>query len=86
MNPAAPPGPGQLSWRCRRGMRELDLILTGWLQGRWELAAEAERRAFERFLELPDPMLAGYLLHDERPEPEFRELVEQMRGGSVLAD
>ena len=24
---------GRLAWRCRRGMKELDLLLTGYLQG-----------------------------------------------------
>ena len=49
-------------------MKELDLLLTGWLAREFDVAAEAQRRAFEALLELPDPQLAGYLLGIERPE------------------
>ena len=49
------PALNRLKWRCRRGMRELDVLLTRYLAERWPLASSAERLAFERFLELPDP-------------------------------
>jgi antitoxin CptB len=69
---------GRLRWRCRRGMKELDLLLTGWLDTRWPAANEAERAQFAQFLELPDPQIAGYLLRDEEPD-EFAPLVRQLR-------
>ena len=43
-------------------MKELDLILQGWLERRYALASAHERSLFGRFLELPDPEMAGYLL------------------------
>jgi antitoxin CptB len=71
---------GKLRWRCRRGMKELDLLLAGWLDTRWAAADPAERGAFARFLELPDPDIAGYLLRDEEAVPaEFDSLVRQLR-------
>jgi antitoxin CptB len=49
------PAVNRLRWRCRRGMRELDVLLGRYLDERWPHAQSAERAAFERFLELPDP-------------------------------
>ena len=56
--------PGQLAWRCRRGVKELDLILGAWLERHYAQASASDRALFERLLELPDPELAGYLLND----------------------
>ena len=60
--PDAPMDPAKLRWRCRRGMRELDVLLERYLEGRWPAASARERAAFEELLELSDPDLAGLLL------------------------
>jgi antitoxin CptB len=48
-----------LRWRCRRGMRELDLLLERYLARDWPAAAPERRAAFVALLELPDPELAA---------------------------
>ena len=71
---------GRLAWRCRRGMKELDLLLRGWLDANWDRAGNSERLVFTRFLELPDPVIAGYLLGRESPDDsEFEPLVRSLR-------
>ena len=71
---------GRLAWRCRRGMKELDLVLGGWLQQRYPGASPAERALFEAFLELPDPEIAGFLLGREHPtDPAVAALVRELR-------
>ncbi|HEV7607710.1 MAG TPA: succinate dehydrogenase assembly factor 2 [Steroidobacteraceae bacterium] len=57
----------RLTWRCRRGMKELDLLLLRYLRDRHALASSDERAAFVEFLELPDPDIAGYLLAGDVP-------------------
>ena len=72
---------GRLAWRCRRGMKELDLLLTGYLRDRWQQAAAHERATFERILELPDPLLAAYLMQREAaPDPDLESLLAILRG------
>jgi succinate dehydrogenase flavin-adding protein (antitoxin of CptAB toxin-antitoxin module) len=57
-------------------MKELDLLLARWLDARHALVSSAEQAAFRRFLELPDPDLARYLLGRELPpDAELRALV-----------
>jgi len=53
-------------------MKELDVLLTQWLERDWPRAAEAERRAFEWLLEQPDAELAGWLLGGARPANAVR--------------
>jgi antitoxin CptB len=75
----------RLAWRCRRGMKELDLLLTGWLDTRFEQASAEQRRGFAALLELPDPLLARYLLGGQRPErADLAALVEGIRGAAGI--
>ncbi|MET0291682.1 MAG: succinate dehydrogenase assembly factor 2 [Steroidobacteraceae bacterium] len=71
--------PGELRWRCRRGMRELDELLQGYLERSWSEAGEGERAAFRQLLELQDPDLAAYLLGHDTPPPELQALVDRLR-------
>jgi len=69
----------KLAWRCRRGMKELDLLLVRYLRHRYVAASGAEREAFEQFLELPDPDLVGYLMAGETPDdPRFAALCREL--------
>lgn len=75
-------GSGQLLWHCRRGMKELDLILQRYVDIRWPRATSGERAVFEAFLRLPDPVIAGYLLgHEDSPDAQVQGLVEALRQG-----
>ena len=66
--PARDPQRSRLAWRCRRGTKELDLLLRGWLDCAYDVAGAAERERFAALLELPDPLLASYLAGLARPE------------------
>jgi antitoxin CptB len=57
----------RLAWRCRRGTKELDLLLLGWLGRHFELATAEQRARFAALLELPDPDLARYLMAARHP-------------------
>jgi antitoxin CptB len=71
----------RLRWRCRRGMKELDLLLERFLQDHYTKAPRERQRAFERLLTLPDPVLAEMLLGpsttapDAEADPELAEVI-----------
>jgi antitoxin CptB len=65
---------GRLRWHCRRGMKELDVLLQRWLDRRYDSASNDERASFEALLGLSDPELAGYLLRGEPAPARFRML------------
>ena len=58
----------RLEWRCRRGMKELDILLLRYLRGQLTVAPSDERAVFAEFLELPDPDIARYLLAGDVPD------------------
>jgi antitoxin CptB len=58
----------KLEWRCRRGMKELDILLLRYLRDSLAAAPPRERVAFAEFLELPDPDIARYLLAGDVPD------------------
>lgn len=61
-------------------MRELDVLLERYLDEAFAAAAPADRAAFRRILDLPDPDLFGYLLGGiEVPEPDLRHVVARIR-------
>ncbi len=63
----------RLRWRCRRGMREVELLLEAFLDGRGcEELGKRERAAFERLLGCSDQELLGYLYG--RVTPSDREM------------
>jgi antitoxin CptB len=57
----------RMTWRCRRGMKELDVLLARWLEHGWPAADPDRRVAFEWLLEQPDPDLADWLIGGLRP-------------------
>lgn len=69
----------RLRWRCRRGMRELDVLLGRYLDERWPRADEAERAAFEALLDWPDPEIVDLCLRRaESPSAAFSQLLGQL--------
>jgi antitoxin CptB len=65
----------RLRWRCRRGMRELDVMLTRYLDRVWPTASAAERDAFTQLVEMQDPDLFGYLVGRGSPPEEPQRAV-----------
>jgi antitoxin CptB len=76
----ADPAMARLRWRCRRGMRELDVMLTRYLDRVWPTASPAERDAFAQLIELQDPDLFGYLVGRAIPsEVPQRAVIARIR-------
>jgi antitoxin CptB len=69
---------GKLRWRCRRGMKELDVLLARYVDERFRSASNAEQEAFRRLLELQDTDLYGYCLGSEAPPLQFAPLIERI--------
>jgi antitoxin CptB len=62
-------------WRCRRGMKELDVLLERFARERYDSASAEDKSAFARLLDLPDPEIADYVLGHATPaEPQLARL------------
>ncbi|WP_024890021.1 succinate dehydrogenase assembly factor 2 [Luteimonas huabeiensis] len=70
----------RLRWRCRRGMRELDVLFEAWLARDWPAASESERGVFLRLLDCEDDKLWRWLMgYEAVPDAELETLVARMR-------
>jgi antitoxin CptB len=73
---------GKLRWRCRRGMKELDILLTRYVDERYRAASAEEQQAFQSLLETQDPVIYAYCLGQERPPEHLAALIERITANS----
>jgi antitoxin CptB len=72
----------RLRWLCRRGMKELDVILLRYLENSYESASTAEQNRFRELLQMPDPDLYNLLLGREvTDDPDLMCFLRQLRSG-----
>lgn len=70
----------RVSWRCRRGMRELDDLLLRHLEHAWATESDADRGTFLRLLDCEDDRLWRWFLGYATPDdPALADLVERIR-------
>lgn len=71
----------RLRWQCRRGMRELDLLLLQFLDTGYADLDTTGAQAFLRLLDCPDALLLEWLLGRQRPsDKEVADVVQRIRG------
>jgi antitoxin CptB len=75
---------GRLRWRCRRGMKELDVLLTRYVNERFGSAPRTEQEAFSQLLETSDPLLYDYCLCGAAPPAQFAGLIERITANSPV--
>jgi len=81
MATVAPPEIGKLRWRCRRGMKELDVLLRRYVDEQFCAASSAHQQAFRELLDAPDPVIYAYCVGQERPPTALlASLIERITG------
>ncbi len=70
----------RVRWRTRRGLLELDIILTRFVNSSYEMLDDSEQQIFETLLDMPDntlwDMIAG---RQEAVHGEMQVLLEKIR-------
>ena len=73
----------KLKWRCRRGTKELDYLLEGYLDRFYRQANKDEQVLFVELLTLQDTQLILFLLGEQLPVPKgLASLVKKIRNQS----
>ena len=57
----------RVRWHCRRGLLELDVVLTRFLDRRFESLSLQQRAAFSRLLDYPDNDLWDFVTGKQPP-------------------
>jgi len=81
-NTPTPPVPldrGRIRWRCRRGMRELDVLLEKYLSQLFDQAAASEQAAFLHLLDQEDPDIWAWLIGYAQPPPELADVILRLQ-------
>ncbi|TDJ33639.1 MAG: hypothetical protein E2O56_03510 [Gammaproteobacteria bacterium] len=69
-----------LRWRCRRGMQELDILLSRFLERDFADQAEPVQEAFRGLLDSEDDVLWDWLSGRAQPDDEeLRDVVRRVR-------
>jgi antitoxin CptB len=76
------PDLGRLRWRCRRGMKELDVLLTRYVDERFGVASPEEQAAFGRLLEAQDPVIYAYCMGQQHPPEDLSALIKRITRAS----
>ncbi len=70
----------RIRWRCRRGLLELDLVLSRFLESRFDDLTSDQREALTRLLDLPDNDLLDMVMERaETNDPGCSEIVGFLR-------
>ena len=70
----------RLRWRCRRGIKEMDVLLERFLTRSYPSLAADEQGLFEKLLEEADLDLYGWVMERAEPgNPDYLPLVEGLR-------
>lgn len=69
----------RLKLRCRRGMKELDVIFQHYLENHYPNASPTERQYLDELLELQDPVLFGMVLGVDAAPAAYQDLLSKLR-------
>jgi len=67
---------GRLGWQCRRGIKEVEVVLLPYFDKRFNQASEREQNLFIRLLDCQDVDMFEWFTYRAVPEdPELAEIV-----------
>ena len=66
----------RLRWQCRRGLKELDVILEPYMEEYYREASATEQAVFQRLLAEEDVDLLAWFMQYTQPEDgDYRQLI-----------
>lgn len=74
----------RLAWQCRRGMLELDLLLSNFLEKNYDQLSSDSQKDFVELLEIVDTELLEYLMgRHVHKEARIQNVIEAIRKSSA---
>ena len=66
----------RLLWRCRRGIREMDIVFTDFIERCYDNLDEKEKETLEHLLDEPDLDILNWVMGKTEPDKEsFKHLI-----------
>ena len=71
----------RVRWGCRRGMLELDILFSPFVEKYYEVLSITDKQTFIRLLSCEDPELfAWFMGHESCPDPQLAAMIIKVRG------
>ena len=66
----------RLRWACRRGMLELDVLFSPFVEEAWDDLNDTDKATFERLLRCDDPDLFAWAMgHQKSDDPALQAMI-----------
>ena len=65
-----------LKWRCRRGIREMDILFQRFLEKHFDHLSTEEQEIFEQLLDESDMDIMSWIMGKERPAGKFENIIK----------
>ncbi len=69
----------RLIWRCRRGIREMDILLLDYLETHYDNASTEDQNTFEELLEETDLDILSWIMEKTSPNEKYTNLISFIR-------
>jgi len=70
----------RLLWRCRRGIREMDIIFQEFVNQSYDTLSETDKKIFSQLLDEFDLDILNWILGKDAPESdEFKHIITLIR-------
>ena len=68
-----------LKWRCRRGIREMDILLQRFLEKHFDSLSSEEQKIFEQLLNESDMDIMAWIMEKATPADKFEKIIKLLR-------
>ncbi len=69
----------RLIWRCRRGIREMDILLLDYLETHYDTATVENQNTFVELLEENDLDILSWMMEKTSPDEKYIKLIKFIR-------
>ena len=70
----------RLLWRCRRGIREMDLLLQQFIETHYDNLSVEQKQTFDSLLDETDMDIMAWIMGKDTPESdEFTQIIQILR-------
>tara|TARA_B100000929_G_C15190434_1_gene312071 strand:+ start:252 stop:482 length:231 start_codon:yes stop_codon:yes gene_type:complete len=69
----------KLKWKCRKGVRELDILLSKYIETSYDLLSSKEKDIFVEFIEKDTYEILDILMNKKNVNNKFLNIVEALK-------
>ncbi len=69
----------RLLWRCRRGIREMDILLQDYLELYYDTSSADEQNTFEELLDEADLDILSWIMQKTPPDEKYISIITCIR-------